>query len=275
MQDKKILGISLKHFLVYTIILFVSIGFIFCVYIPNEHWSVICVSIGTGGFTSALVGYFIDLANGIEERKTRKRNMVNIVYNYKRCIERLLYSFFRVMTEVYCEKNLDNLYKADFKTLLNNLQPIIENYDNSQYTFSASNNSIVVEPETFRKHEMAMNLMKLNNSNMETLSKSIKDITNQDKMGLLKYYNEDEIDNLQNLASLVLDYKGELISNYYYIFESLLCKQFYKIIGLRDIEKLTFYFQDKNYAIYNQDKLFSQFTTLKEFDRLKAKDFFD
>ena len=179
------------------------------------------------------------------------------------------------MTEVYCEKNPDNLYKADFKTLLNNLQPIIENYDNSQYTFSANNNSIVVEPETFRKHEMAMNLMKLNNSNLDTLSKSIKDITNQDKMGLLKYYNEDEIDNLQNLASLVLDYKGELISNYYYIFESLLCKQFYKIIGLRDIEKLTFYFQDKNYAIYNQDKLFSQFTTLKEFDRLKAKDFFD
>lgn len=278
MSKKIIFGISSKHLFVYGMTLLISIGLIFGVYIPDSNWSTICVSIGTGGLTSALVGYFIDLANSIENHQTRKRNIAYVVCNYKRCLTKLLCNFFRVMTEVYEEKDPQHLYKSSIKMIIENLESRVEAYDQSQYTIKTTNNGIEVNPSMLNKHNMAIKLMKLTNNSLEDLFKTIKEITNQDKIVLLKYYTENEIDKLNLISDSILEYEtGGIggIYDYYQILQELLDKQFYQILELKDIENLIFYFQNKKCAIYKKETTFSQFSTLKNFNKLEAIEFFD
>lgn len=275
MSKKIILGISSKHLFVYGITLLISIGLIFGVYIPDCNWSTICVSIGTGGLTSALVGYFIELANSIEEHQTRERNIAYVVWNYKRCLTKLLCNFFRIMTEVYDEKDPQRLYKSSIKRILENLETKVEYFDQSHYTIKTSNNSIELNPSLLNKHDMAIKFMKLTNNSLEDLFKTIKEITNQNKIGLLKYYTEDEIDKLNLIADSILEYGTGEIYDYYQILQELLDKQFYQIFGLKDIENLIFYFQNKKCAIYKKETIFSQFSTLKNFNKSEAIEFFD
>lgn len=275
MSKKIIFGISSKHLFVYGMTLLISIGLIFGVYIPDSNWSTICVSIGTGGLTSALVGYFIDLANSIENHQTRKRNIAYVVWNYKRCLTKLLCSFFRVMTEVYEEKDPQHLYKSSIKMIIENLESRVEAYDQSQYTIKTTNNVIEVNASMLNKHNMAIKLMEHSKPSLLALSKSINDIVNQDKIVLLKYYTEDEIDKLNLISDSILEYETGEIYNYYQILQELLDKQFYQILELKDIENLTFYFQNKKCAIYKKETTFSQFSTLKNFNKLEAIEFFD
>lgn len=275
MSKRIILGISLKHLFVYGITLLISIGLIFGVYIQDKNWSTICVSIGTGGLTSALVGYFIDLANSIENHQTRKRNIAYVVCNYKRCLTKLLCNFFRIMTEVYDEKDPQRLYKSSIRKILENLETKVESYDKSQYTIKTTNNCIEVNPSMLDKHDTAIKLMKLTNNSLKALFKTIKEITSQNKIGLLKYYTEDEIDKLNLIANSILEYETGEIYDYYQILKDLLDKQFYQILGFKDVENLIVYFENKKCAIYEKEIVFSQFSTLKNFDKSKSIEFFD
>lgn len=275
MSKKIIWGISSKHLFVYGITLLISIGLIFGVYIQDKNWSTICVSIGTGGLTSALVGYFIDLANSIENHQTRKRNIVYVIWNYKRCLTKLLCNFFRIMTEVYDEKDPQRLYKSSIRKILENLETKVESYDKSQYTIKTTNNCIEVNPSMLDKHDTAIKLMKLTNNSLKALFKTIKEITSQNKIGLLKYYTEDEIDKLNLIANSILEYETGEIYDYYQILKDLLDKQFYQILGFKDVENLIVYFENKKCAIYEKEIVFSQFSTLKNFGKSKSIEFFD
>ena len=179
------------------------------------------------------------------------------------------------MTEVYEEKDPQHLYKSSIKMIIENLESRVEAYDQSQYTIKTTNNVIEVNASMLNKHNMAIKLMEHLKPSLLALSKSINDIVNQDKIVLLKYYTEDEIDKLNLISDSILEYETGEIYNYYQILQELLDKQFYQILELKDIENLTFYFQNKKCAIYKKETTFSQFSTLKNINELEAIEFFD
>ena len=67
-------GVKRTHLKVYFISFIVSIALLFCVFIKNCVFATILFSIGASGVASSLVGYFVDLANTLENRKTREKD---------------------------------------------------------------------------------------------------------------------------------------------------------------------------------------------------------
>lgn len=261
------------HFYVYLITFIVSLGLIFCVFIGNEHLSSIFVSLGTGGVTSCMVGYFVDLANSLHNKNIRDRNLSNIISNHKIALERMLYCFFRVMLEVYKENDSGELYKSSIKDIKNNLNKKFEKYDNE--CFITQNGSSIVLHDLYTKHQIAIQIMKMADNKLLYLSKAIDAIIKQDKYGLLNYYDENEIDYLTNITNYILPESEGQLSDYFSIFETLIDNNFCKILNINDIENYNFYYKDKKCVIHtSKGKIFSAFERFKDFKSSEAKDIF-
>lgn len=243
MQNNNILGISKRHFTVYIITFLISIGLIFCVFVPDENWSMICVSIGTGGVTSALVGYFIDLANRQQTLDIRSKSLAEFVIQYKQYIQQFMFDVFFILVFHYNELEKTKCYSISLNNFKEKFPLKFEKFEFEAFEFVRDKNSIKTNEEKHYKYLCSKNVLQNTRFRILNIAACIEKIIAQDLYNLTDYFDQDEIKLMTTIYMYINNTGFNNFEDYFYVFNLLTDKSFTKILGLYPIDNIKYYYE--------------------------------
>lgn len=248
-KKNTILKVPNWHFYVYLITFIVSFGLIFCIFIDNESLSSIFVSLGTGGITSCIVGYFVDLANNIENKKTKEINLQSIKASYMLAIEKYIKNSFLIM-KIYEKYDNANLYTFKISNFKANLYDTFVSYDGKRFVYS-NDGHIISKWDEYANHKNALEYANIAKSYINKFRNAIEYLLKQDEFVLLKYYSQDEI-NMFKIIQEELDENITCLEMFYYIFDVLADKRLLKVLNITNLLNYDFYISNHLSGIYNE-----------------------
>ncbi len=241
-----------SHVFIYIITLIVSIILLLCVFIEDKNLSTVLVSIGAGGFASSLLGIIIEISNSKKIKYLRKTNLETILHSYLSAISSFLSCSFQIIINVFEKVPNNATYKITIKEFINVIEINFPAFDQAKYLHSKGE-LVYID----KSQEDALTILTVFNRSLKHFATENLKLTSQDMVGLLSLYNEHEIRSLKYWYDILIG-PCYTLEEYYYLFEGLTEESLYKILGIKNINDFTFYYENKKYALVNDKEILCQ-----------------